>query len=339
MGCEVVVKLYHGDALEVLRSLPDASVDAVVTDPPYFRVKGEHWDRQWDSAAGFLAWLASVADEWARLLRPNGSVYCFASPDMAARVEVMLRERFNVLNRIRWVKDAGWHKKAQKEALRSYLSPWEEIIFAEHYGADYATCGVPGYGLLSEQLRGFVFQPILDYLRGEFARSGLSRRIIDAHLGASNITQYWLQERGFIIPTAENYAALRHLAPGYFLRDYEDLRADYEDLRADYEDLRRPFAVTADVPHTDVWHFEAVRPYPGKHPCEKPQELLRHIIRTSTRPGAVILDSFMGKGATGKAAAAEGRDFIGIEREPAYFNDAERRIAAAHPPLFAEVAD
>jgi site-specific DNA-methyltransferase (adenine-specific) len=40
--------LREGDALDVLRSLPDASVNLVVTDPPYFRVKAEWWDRQWE---------------------------------------------------------------------------------------------------------------------------------------------------------------------------------------------------------------------------------------------------------------------------------------------------
>jgi adenine-specific DNA-methyltransferase len=343
------MQLYHGDCLEIMAGLPDASVDAVVTDPPYFRVKGEQWDRQWDSAPAFLAWLALVADQWARVLRPNGSVYCFASPDMAARVEVMLRERFNVLNRIRWVKDAGWHKKARKEDLRSYLSPWEEIIFAEHYGADSMALGESGYAAQCEKVRGMVFEPIRAYLAGEFARAGVKTERANAFCNTRSMAaRHYFTRSQWCLPTAQHYASLReglnregrkpappfrdyHPTQSYWARYHpaapvEYLRADYEYLRADYEDLRRPFAVTAEVPHTDVWRFAPVQPYPGKHPCEKPQALLRHIIRTSTRPGAIILDSFMGKGATGKAAEAEGRDFIGIEREAFYFRDAERRI-------------
>lgn len=39
------VTLYHGDCLDVLAELPDASVDAVVTDPPYgLDFMGKHWD-------------------------------------------------------------------------------------------------------------------------------------------------------------------------------------------------------------------------------------------------------------------------------------------------------
>ena len=41
-------KLYCADALDVLRSLPDSSIDLIATDPPYFRVKGLAWDRAWD---------------------------------------------------------------------------------------------------------------------------------------------------------------------------------------------------------------------------------------------------------------------------------------------------
>jgi adenine-specific DNA-methyltransferase len=61
-----------------MRNLPDASVDAVVTDPPYYRVKDEDWDRQWDDPSAFLAWLNQVAEQWQRVLKPNGSLYCLS---------------------------------------------------------------------------------------------------------------------------------------------------------------------------------------------------------------------------------------------------------------------
>ena len=45
------VTLHHGDCLEVLRSLPDASVDSVVTDPPYgLEFMGKGWDAPWEQA-------------------------------------------------------------------------------------------------------------------------------------------------------------------------------------------------------------------------------------------------------------------------------------------------
>ena len=106
----------------------------------------------------------------------------------------------------------------------------------------------------------------------------------------------------------------------------EYLRKDYEDLRKDYEDLRRPFEVSSVQPFTDVWTFEPVKRYIGKHPCEKPLAMLRHIINASSRPGSIVLDCFMGSGSTGKACVELGRDFIGIELDEAYFRKAANEL-------------
>ena len=73
------ITLYHADALDLLRSLPDASVQLVATDPPYFGVKDAAWDNAWPNTAAFLAWIGSLCDEFRRVLAPNGSLYLFAS--------------------------------------------------------------------------------------------------------------------------------------------------------------------------------------------------------------------------------------------------------------------
>jgi site-specific DNA-methyltransferase (adenine-specific) len=316
------VRLLQGDCLEVMRTLADSSVDAVVTDPPYFNVKAEAWDRQWKQADDFLVWLGLVADEWVRILKPNGSLYCFASPQMAARVEVLISERMNVLNRIRWVKQAGWHQKAEKEALRSFLSPWEECIFAEHYGADNIAKGEAGYEVKCDELRGFLFEPLRAYLDGERERAGFDRKACDKACG-NQMSGHYFSRVQWTLPTRENYEKLR---VAFNSTGGEYLRREYEYLRREYEDLRRPFAVSAEVPYTDVWTFPTVQAYEGKHPCEKPLDMMRHIINTSTRPGALVLDPFMGSGSTGLACVMEGRAFIGIEQDPAYLAIAQQRV-------------
>jgi DNA modification methylase len=65
------------------------------------------------------------------------------------------------------------------------------------------------------------------------------------------------------------------------------------------------------------------------HPTVKPTALMQYLCRLVTPPGGVILDPFMGSGSTGKAAALEGFDFIGIEREAEYLAIAEARIESA----------
>lgn len=63
------------------------------------------------------------------------------------------------------------------------------------------------------------------------------------------------------------------------------------------------------------------------HPTEKPLALMRRLV--AKMPGETILDPFMGSGTTGVAAVQLGRDFIGVERDPAYFAIACKRIDEA----------
>lgn len=65
------------------------------------------------------------------------------------------------------------------------------------------------------------------------------------------------------------------------------------------------------------------------HPTQKPESLLHRVIVGSTNPGDVVLDPFFGTGTTGAVAKKLGRDFIGIEREAAYREVAQKRIDAA----------
>lgn len=64
----------------------------------------------------------------------------------------------------------------------------------------------------------------------------------------------------------------------------------------------------------------------NNHPTVKPQALMTYLCRLVTPNNGIILDPFMGSGSTGKAALAEGFDFIGIEKEKEYFEIAKKRI-------------
>jgi len=62
----------------------------------------------------------------------------------------------------------------------------------------------------------------------------------------------------------------------------------------------------------------------------KPLALMRYLVRlTATPTGGVVYDPFMGSGTTGMACVLEGRDFIGSEMDPDYFEIAKRRIEHA----------
>lgn len=66
----------------------------------------------------------------------------------------------------------------------------------------------------------------------------------------------------------------------------------------------------------------------GKHPTQKPLDLLERIILASTNEGDLILDPFMGSATTGVAALKHNRKFVGIEKEKEFIELAEKRLSA-----------
>ncbi len=329
------VAVLQGDCLEVMPELADGSIDLIVTDSPYYKVKSRlAWDNQWKPAEEYLDLLGKVLDEFKRLLALNGSLYVFASPRMAARVECAVGERFQALNRITWRKHDGSHNegglwsRASKDALRRFFEQKEEIIFAEHFGADTHALG--GWTAKCDELRGFVFEPLRAYLDGERRRAGINYEQVRQAVGCrpgSGLPGHWFTKSQWMLPTAAHYAALQLLfnvksngEPKYLLREYEGLRREYEGLR-------RPFTVSADVPYTDVWNFKTVPHKRGKHPCEKPEALIEHILKASGKPGLTVLDGFAGSGVVGKVARRLNMDAILIEQDAKWVKNIKAALA------------
>ena len=345
--------LYLGDCREILPEL--GKVDAVVTDPPFFRVKPDGWDRQWSSSEGFYDWADEMVAMCAAKLAGNGSLYWFAWAEHAGMIEHRMRKHLEVLNHIVWRKgkpnksSLGWMQKAEKESLRAFLPETERILFAAHYGADSFAMGASGYAAKCDELRGFLFEPLRKYLADEVERSGWTREALNAAMGFAPrgmVETRYLGRSQWQLPTAGHYAKMRGLLGDAFLRreyddlrrEYDDLRREYDDLRREYDDLRRPFNATANGVWSDVWEFDPVSGYSGKHPCEKPITLMAHILDVSTRQGQTVCDPFMGSGSTGVAALTLGRKFIGIERDSEWFDAACSRMEQIQrqPRLFDE---
>jgi DNA modification methylase len=75
----------------------------------------------------------------------------------------------------------------------------------------------------------------------------------------------------------------------------------------------------------------------GWHPCPKPLEWATKQVELLTGPGAMVLDPFLGSGTTGTACIKAGRNFIGIEKMPTYYDMARKRLESATLPLLAGV--
>jgi site-specific DNA-methyltransferase (adenine-specific) len=336
------IVLYHNDCLNVLRSLPDNSVQLVATDAPYYKVKSNAWDNQWKSVEDFLGWMDEILAEVWRVLKPNGSIYWFCSPKLSAETEMLIKQRFNVLNHLVWVKESGMHKGCNKESLRAYFAQTERFIFAEHYGAEGFAKGNSGYHVKCQQLKQQVFAPLINYFRDAKERLNIPAKAINKATG-KQMCSHWFSSSQWQLPSEEDYLKLQTLFAEYgevlefnhdqlkrqhsgLAQEYIALSKQYGELKAEYESLRRPFSVTKHVPYTDVWAIEPVQAYPGKHPCEKPYDLFKHIVEASSLPGQVVIDLFMGSNVCGQVCKDLGRKYIGVEFERDTFDKAVVRV-------------
>jgi DNA modification methylase len=146
-----MIQLHHGDCLDVLRTMPDASVDAIVTDPPYgLRFMGKKWDYDVPSV--------EIWAECLRVLKPGGHLLAFAGTRtqhrMAARIE---DAGFEIRDLIAWVygclsedsevlTENGWmhYHTAKNERILAYdvetdVYQWEKPIRWSEYRVEQDT--------------------------------------------------------------------------------------------------------------------------------------------------------------------------------------------------------
>jgi site-specific DNA-methyltransferase (adenine-specific) len=325
--------LYLGDCMDILPTLN--KVDAVITDPPYGKVKGD-FDEEWTNRRGMLPDVERWIDAIVPAMKFNATLWWFAWPSLAGRIEALIAERLNVLSHVVWTKPSATGLRCSKELLRAPMPVTERIIMAENYGSDVNAMGQAGYISKCNEAATDTFGHYITKIR---ASHNLTMKQLTEAVGAYGKVNHggacsnW--ENGNNVPTIEQYQKLQTAFPGCFDRQYEDLKQEYEDLKQEYEGLRRFFDCKTGEQFTDVWNFAAPSGNHG-HPTEKPMPLMAYIVRLSVRQSGVCLDPFMGSGTTGVAAIQLGRSFIGIEREPKYFEIACQRIeqAVAQGQLF-----
>lgn len=302
----------EGDSLALLRSLPSNSVSLILTDPPYHSTKKRNifGDTAFAEDEHYLEWMAAYAKEWRRVLKSNGSLFCFCATAMSARLEVMLSKDFNILSHVVWTKPNdpgfdGWKGKMNKEALRQWYAHSERIIFAE-----------PAVD------KNLFRSPFAEMLRNCRKQAGLSMHQLTAITGSHGKVNHggavsnW--EAGRNTPSRDQYEKMRAAI----------LATGKVQSMPVYEDAIRVFTMDATKEFTDVWNFPSVRPYKGKHPAEKPAAMLEHAIGATTYPGDIVLDCFGGSGSTALAALKLGRRAVSMEIENKWATEIAARVRA-----------
>lgn len=291
------VIVVNGDSVNALKLIPDHSVSLILTDPPYHSTKKKNIvnDKSFTTDEDFINWIELFSIEWRRIIKPNGSIFMFCSSAMESPLHMILAKRFNILSHIVWTKPNepgydGWKGKMKKEALRQWYPQSERIIFFEP--------AVEG------NLNRSYFGDLLKKTRTVCKLSGheLTERIgAYGSVNHGGAVSNW--ETGRNIPNREQYEKMQSVFA----------ECDCGVNLPDYEDTIRPFEVNANVEFTDIWTFPSVKQYKGKHPAEKPVEMLEHCIKATTFEGDIVLDCFAGSGSTGVAALRTNRRSVNIE--------------------------
>jgi site-specific DNA-methyltransferase (adenine-specific) len=354
------VWLLPGDCRDVLPTLPEDSVDACVTDPPYSlasiakrfggtsteddtitsakaRARAGPYARL---AAGFMgqAWdTGEVAHDplfWTevrRVLAPGGHLVALGGTRTWHRLACAIEDSgFEVRDTLVWLYGTGWPKRP------GLLKPaWEPIILAKKPGgAKVLNIGLCRVGTEST-LRlnhagtagaGWRFGD-KDHVNGS-ARGRWPANVL--HDGSDEVLDLFPE-------TVSGSRKAGYQPLGWYGNQRgrpAGLERPMPALTGSSGSAARFFTnIGANVPADNLTRcFYSAKAGPedrlgSKHPTIKPVALIRWLMRLVTPPGGTVLDPFAGSGTAASAALAEGFDAILIERETEYLSDIKLRLA------------
>jgi site-specific DNA-methyltransferase (adenine-specific) len=343
--------IHTGDCVKVMAGMEAASIDAIVTDPPYdlvtasrngsrrvneshgpFARHGGFMGKEWDATG-----VAFRPETWSAALRvakPGAYLLAFGGTRTYHRMTVAIEDAgWIIRDCLVWAYAQGFPKS------KALLKPaWEPIVMARKPG--------PLRPLAIDECR--IGPPLTPE---EIARSGGEMGVSDGR-GVYGIgTRRPAQSEG------GRWPANVILTDPIFDGDVPGVVGGGETTSGKMMPTavrsgdRTVFGSDAATGYTTIETYGDSGTYsrfflipkasrseremglPAKngeranhHPTVKPLALMRHLVRLVTPTGGVVLDPFLGSGTTGMAAEIEGFDWIGIEREAEYVAIAEARL-------------
>ncbi|MBQ8181846.1 MAG: site-specific DNA-methyltransferase [Ruminococcus sp.] len=313
------MRLYNGNCLEALKTLPAKSIGLILTDPPYNIGKAE-----WDKIENYVEWCGEWLTECQRVLKDNGTLI-FWHNDITLSSELLHWISKNtdfVLNSFGlWHKPnfrkLGWSNKSGECTLRSWFNVFEFffVFINPTAGREWKKTGLDYVYSTPE-----CFKPLKEWYHSELKRLNITKQ--DIYAKYTEVTgkkpympaRHYFKDSQFEIPTQSVYESV--YIPLGFNKSYEELRPTFNIF--DGETYSNYF--TADKQNCSNAQL---------HPCRKPLNILAKLIKTHSRENEIVLDCFMGSGSTGEAAVNLNRDFIGIELDKNYFSIAKDCIENA----------
>lgn len=340
------VQIIQGDCLAVLKTMPDCSVDSIVTDPPYgLSFMGKRWDYD---VPGVDVWR-----ECLRVLKPGGHLLSFGGSRTYHRLACAIEDAgFEIRDQIMWLYGSGYPKShnlnGDWQGWGTALKPAHEpIVMArkpligtvaanvmehgtgainvdgcrvEWPGGVVPEIGTPGWGGPNKKSTAVPGQDGATVER--VGPSQLGRWPANViHDGSDEVVA------GFPVTTSGSRQAGVRKSLGSARTFISTGAGDGGPAIVGSTGSAARFFYCAKANKRD-------RGEGNTHPTVKPTDLMAYLCRLVTPPGGLVLDPFMGSGSTGKAALREGFRFIGIEREAEYVRIARGRVGTIAHDLF-----
>jgi site-specific DNA-methyltransferase (adenine-specific) len=308
-------KIYKDDWLN--NDLPDKSVQLIIADPPYYKVKGD-FDFVWKTFDDYLKDVERWAIECKRVLADNGTLYWYGDSKNIAYAQVIFDEHFDLINNIVWDK-GSFMGLEESEGIRSFAPCTERILMYTNETYNLTQC----------------VSFIRDYIRSEIEKSKgkIVLKEVNEVLGTATngggvaSACLSLDKAEPTMITKEMYEKLQDWCKPFLTTPYEILRAEYEILRAEYEILRRPFNNQFKLQEIVRFSNEASKTGAKyDHDTVKPEKLTRALILTCSRENDLVLVPFAGSGTECAMSIKEGRNFIGFDIEQKYVEIANKRV-------------
>ena len=286
-------ELWRGDCLELMKNIPDGSVDMVLCDLPYAVT-----DFSWD----VIIPCDKLFAEYRRILKQNANIVLFCQqPFTTTLINGAFKTEFS--HSLIWKKNKKTRAKSSKTVP---LSSYEEIIVFR----------VNNVGNKSRHKR------LREYFTGEPAKCGYSVKELEELIPNRSAHHWFRFSSDFRIPTEWNYKRLQEIT-GCFQEPYERIRKEFEEERKNF------CTYNPQGENCNVLFYNVPSQKERYHPTQKPVDLLERLILSYSNEGETVLDNCMGSGSTGVACANTNRRFIGIELDEGYFNIAKERIEKA----------
>ena len=343
--------LHCGDCIEVMRALPDDSIDAIVTDPPYgIGFMGKGWDCSVPSD--------DFAREALRLLKPGGHLVAFCGTRTVHRLAVAIEDAgFEIRDQIGWLQWQGFPKSLDVSKAIDAMHGAEREVEGHRLGTgSKRMCGVDngkGFGPTVDitapatddakrwQGWGTALKPATEpaILARKPLDGTVAENVLKWGTGALNVDGCRIAPGDPSWPGPSDYdptssdGVPRGRWPANIYHCPKPYRGEREE---GCEDLAKGNAAI-ECHGAGAKALNSPRAGTGRtagglgnhHPTVKPIRLMRWLVRLVTPPGATVLEPFAGSGTTMIATEREGFACIGIEQDPAYCDIIRARVDAA----------